>query len=111
MARVELVLGIVVLLLWVYALVSLVLTPEHEVRGVPKWAWLVLIVLLPLLGAVLWIGVGRSRGAGIPRLRSAAPPPVGPRTYQAMTADERIRRLEEDLARLEQEGREGEARA
>ena len=103
MQRVELVLGLVVLALWIYSLVSCILTPESQVRGVPKALWLVVIVLLPLLGSVLWLGVGRERG--VPRVRpvggSVAQP--APRGYSALPGDERIRRMEEDLARLERE--------
>ena len=106
MQRVELVLGLAVLALWIYSLVSCVLTPESQVRGVPKTLWLVGIVLLPLLGSVLWLGVGRERGTGrLPRARPAAgfAGPSGPRGYAALTADERIRRMEEELRRLENE--------
>lgn len=100
--RVELVLGIVVAIAWIYSIVTCVLTPDDEVRGVPKWAWLILIVLLPLLGSVLWIGVGRQRVARAPR--TVQPPTVSTgRSYSTLASDERIRRMEEDLARLEQE--------
>ena len=104
MARIELVVALVVLVLEVYAIVNCILTPEDQVKGVPKVLWLVLIVLLPLLGSVLWLGVGRERvGAAPPRRPVASPPAVSPSGYAAMTAEERIRRMEEDLARLERE--------
>ena len=106
MYRVELVLGLVVVAAWIYSVVTCVLTPDSEVRGIPKFAWLILIVLLPLLGSVLWIGVGRTRMPRAPRFAGpgpAAPGLAAPRTYSALTADERIRRMEEDLARLERE--------
>lgn len=105
MARVELVFGIVVAIAWIYSLVTCVLTPENEIRGIPKWGWLILIVLLPLLGAVLWIGVGRERRPAGPRGYGAAAQNTvaPPRTYGALASDERIRRMEEDLARLERE--------
>lgn len=106
-ARVEMVLGFVVLLVWVYSIITCVLTPEHQVRGLPKWAWLVLVVLLPVLGSVLWLGVGRYGSPRLPHARAVRP---APRTYQAMTADERIRRMEEDLARLDGEGEQGRGR-
>lgn len=108
MARVETVLGIVVLIVWIFSIVSCALTPESQVRGIPKWGWLILIVLLPLLGSVLWLAVGRTSGSPLPRLRPAAPSAPAPRTYQAMTGDERIRRMEEDLARLERESDRGD---
>jgi phospholipase D-like protein len=110
-ARIELVVALVVLALELYSIVSCILTPDTKVRGVPKPIWLILIVLIPLLGSVLWLGLGRDRVGGVPQ-RNAAPvqPAVGPSGYSALTSDERIRRLEEDLRRLEREsGEDGAA--
>ena len=111
MARIELVVALVVLVLALYAFVNCILTPDAQVKGVPKVLWLVFIVLLPLLGSVLWLGVGRGRLAPAPSPRpEARPPVVSPSGYAAMTGEERIRRMEEDLARLEREsGEDGAA--
>ena len=111
MARIELVVALVVLVLELYAIVNCILTPDSQVKGVPKVLWLVLIVLLPLLGSVLWLGVGRDRTAPAPGGRPVgSAPAVSPSGYAAMTAEERIRRMEEDLARLEHEsGEDGPA--
>jgi hypothetical protein len=110
-ARIEVLVGLLVLVLEIYAIANCILTPPSEVRGVPKAVWLIFIVLLPLLGSVLWLGVGRdraSRPARMPRpeYRSDVPPPEVGRGYAALTSDERIRRMEEDLARLEREADE-----
>jgi hypothetical protein len=48
------------LLLGIYALVDCVQTPAAEIRGLPRLAWLPLIVV-PLLGPALWLTVGRRR--------------------------------------------------
>ncbi|HEY0373265.1 MAG TPA: PLDc N-terminal domain-containing protein [Amnibacterium sp.] len=111
MARIELVVALIVLVLELYSIVNCILTPDAQVKGIPKALWLVLIVLLPLLGSVLWLGVGRDRGVPAPRRGPmVAPPAVPPSGYAAMTAEERIRRMEEDLARLEREsGEDGAA--
>jgi hypothetical protein len=110
-ARIELVVALVVLVLELYAIVNCILTPDEQVKGVPKVLWLVLIVLLPLLGSVLWLGVGRDRVVPAPVRRPVvSPPAVSPSGYAAMTAEERIRRMEEELARLEREsGEDGAA--
>jgi hypothetical protein len=110
-ARIELVVALVVLVLELYSIVNCILTPDEQVKGVPKVLWLVLIVLLPLLGSVLWLGVGRDRVVPAPVRRPVvSPPAVSPSGYAAMTAEERIRRMEEELARLEREsGEDGAA--
>jgi Phospholipase_D-nuclease N-terminal len=59
MARVLLVLLAVGLA--VYALVDLASSDEDERGGIPKWLWVVLIVLLPFVGAIAWILVRRSQ--------------------------------------------------
>jgi hypothetical protein len=108
-ARIELFVALVVLVLEIHSLITCILTPESEVRGLPKALWIVLIVLLPLLGSALWLGVGRpARARRVPRpaTPSAGAPAVPPPGYSALPADERIRRREEDLRRLEQESGE-----
>jgi Phospholipase_D-nuclease N-terminal len=120
-ARVEVVVGLVVLVLEVYCLLNCILTPAAQARGLPKALWLILIVLLPLLGSVLWVVLGRRQvaSAALPALPELPAPPAAPPAaahryprYAAMTIDERIRRLEEDLARLELESSEdGDAAA
>ena len=107
MARIELVVALVVLLLELYSLVTCILTPDAQVKGVPKLVWLLVIVLIPLLGSVLWLGVGRDRSVP-PRNAAPAPaqPVAGSSGYSALTSEERIRRMEEDLRRLERESGE-----
>lgn len=65
----------------VYALVDLASSDERRRGGIPKWLWVVLIVLLPYLGPVAWILVGRaaSRGPGGTGVgRAGGPAGTGP---------------------------------
>lgn len=53
--------------LMVYALVDAWSADEDERGGLPRWLWVILIVLLPLLGPISWIVVrasARRSGAG-----------------------------------------------
>jgi hypothetical protein len=43
----------------VYALIDAILTPSGFARTLPKWLWLLLIVVVPGLGAVAWLIAGR----------------------------------------------------
>jgi hypothetical protein len=53
------VLGVLALLLTAYCLLDVVTSPAPAVQGVPKPLWAVAVVLLPVVGPVLWLAVGR----------------------------------------------------
>jgi hypothetical protein len=58
---------LVVVGLMAYALTDVWGADEDERGGLPRWLWVLLIVLLPLLGAISWIVVraaARRSGAG-----------------------------------------------
>ena len=60
--------AIVLVGLTLYALFEALMTPAHEVRSLPKWGWVAVVVLLPLVGPLLWLVLGRARvarGAGL----------------------------------------------
>ncbi len=49
--------------LLIYAIVDCIQTPVP--RNLPKWAWLVVIIVLPLFGSIAWLLLGRpDRRAG-----------------------------------------------
>jgi hypothetical protein len=56
------------LVLFVFALVDCIQTDESLVRNLPKAAWILLIVLVPLVGSIAWLAAGRptadQRGQG-----------------------------------------------
>lgn len=50
----------------VYAFVDCARTPQEGVQRLPKWAWLLLIVLFapsPIV-SIAWLTIGRQRGRG-----------------------------------------------
>jgi hypothetical protein len=67
--------GLVTLVLLVYAVVDLTRTPGAQVRTLPKPLWYLVLVGLPLLGAVAWLLAGRPRRGGA---AEAPTPPVRP---------------------------------
>ena len=42
-----------------YGLIDCILIPAALARSLPKWVWLIVIVLVPFLGAVAWLITGR----------------------------------------------------
>jgi hypothetical protein len=60
------------IVLAIFAIVDCVQTPDDEVRGLPRFAWLVLIVLIPIAGPIAWLLAGTHR-AGAEGQRQAWP--------------------------------------
>ncbi|MDO8108065.1 PLD nuclease N-terminal domain-containing protein [Isoptericola sp. b441] len=58
-------LAIIELVLMIYALVHCVQAGD-AVRNLPRWAWVVLIVLVPMVGAIVYLIAGRPT-SGAPR--------------------------------------------
>ena len=60
-------LGLIYLVILVIALIDIITTDDGCVRGMPKVAWVVLVVVLPLIGALLWLAFGRPAADEHPR--------------------------------------------
>lgn len=85
--------------LTVFALADCVQTEDEKIKGLPRWAWIVLIVLIPWVGPITWLFVGkeRSTGSGPQRRRGPVAPDEDP---------DFLRRLDEDIRRERRERRE-----
>lgn len=105
MPKVLLIMALVATAFWVFTIVDCAVQPAIRHRGVPKPVWLVIVVLLPVLGGILWFVVGRSResAAALRRAPDDDPEFLG-KIGTISDQDERIRRLEEELAQLDAEG-------
>ena len=104
MVRVLLPVLLLLIAFWVYSIVDCALLSPTRHRGVSKPVWILIVVLLPVLGGILWFIVGRGRQRTAPV--STAPDDdleflgsIGSISDQ----DERIRRLEAELAALDAE--------
>ncbi len=69
------VLVLVGLVLVVYGVLSVVTTPADQVQHLPRPAWLLLVVLLPVVGTITWLRNGRRPGTGSALLPAAVPAP------------------------------------
>lgn len=76
--------SILVIALMIGALVDLIRRDDTQVKFLPKIVWIIVVILLPLIGSILWFGLGREygdAGIAIPRMRRAprtAPAPAPP---------------------------------
>lgn len=53
-----------------YTLLDAVRTPAHEARTLPKWLWVLVTLLFPVVGPLMWLILGRPKAqpaAGAPR--------------------------------------------
>lgn len=88
----------VVLLIMVAALVDII--PRHDAKHLPKIVWIVLVVLMPFVGSLLWFALGRE-WASAPRWR--APEASAPATVVGSVPPAPPRSTEEQLAALDRE--------
>jgi hypothetical protein len=103
-ARLLFILVPVAIAFWVYSIVDCAMQPPTRHRGVSKPAWLVIAILLPVLGGILWFVIGRGRGSSVAAVRAPDDDPAFLRGLGSSSEqDERIRRLEEELAQLDAE--------
>lgn len=104
--------GALLLAFWIYTFLDCLRTDSSQSRGLPKGVWILVIIVLPIIGGILWLTIGRS-GAGGPggRANATVNRPVYPdddlaflRSVDTEKArEQRIRELEEKLASLDDE--------
>ncbi len=99
---------------WLYCLTDAILTPASECRGVPKPAWIVIITLTFIGGAIAWLIVRQparnssALPAPTPRWDLARPDDLGNdhfRPERWTDADEAVARHPAGRARVAQGGR------
>jgi hypothetical protein len=103
MVRLFLILVAITVVLTIFAVVDAAVADRTRVRGLPRPAWFIVIVFIPLVGALLWFFVGRPRRADGGRAdkprrqaggnpRRSSPRPSGPDDDPDF-----LRRLQRDL--------------
>ncbi|MEZ0164936.1 PLDc N-terminal domain-containing protein [Kineococcus sp. LSe6-4] len=68
---------VLVLALTVWCLVSIAQAPEGTLRNLPRWAWVLLVLLVPLVGGIAYVVAGRPTDQP-PRPHGSRPAPRGP---------------------------------
>jgi uncharacterized small protein (DUF1192 family) len=104
-ARLLIIGGFLAAVFWVFSIVDCAVQPATRHRGVRKGVWILIVVLLPVIGGILWFVIGRRRknDPGPTRLVAPDDDPMFLRGISKTEQDARIARLEEELARLDAE--------
>ncbi len=104
MTRVLIVLLVIAIAFTIYTFVDVLLTERSRVRAFPKALWAVVVLLLPVIGGLLWLFVGKARRVAGSTRRPVAPDD-DPSFLNSLNHDEIAKRAEQDerLRRLEQE--------
>jgi len=58
--------GLLLLALWLFCLVDVIVSDDHACRNLPKMVWFVVVLILPDVGSLLWLILGRPQGARLP---------------------------------------------
>ena len=121
MGRVYMFIFVVELILTITALISCLSAEDGAVRALPRIAWVIIILLFPVVGAVVYFAVGRPvtaarrtnvwrPGSGFPEANRPKPtraPDDDPEFLESIgrassrSDEELLRRWEEDLRRRE----------
>lgn len=56
--------GFLLIALWLYCIFDVIATDEILVRSLPKMAWLFIVIILPDIGSIAWLALGRPQFAG-----------------------------------------------
>ncbi|HKU36231.1 MAG TPA: PLDc N-terminal domain-containing protein [Paenarthrobacter sp.] len=96
---------VLVLVVFVYALIDVIRTDSRSTRGISKPAWIVVMVVLPVLGAVLWFIFGRPYGRPSARPVRSYPtaPDDDPEFLRNLESRRRNQAEEERLKKLKAE--------
>lgn len=110
------ILGLIFILIWAYAILDVITTDSSDCRNLPKFAWLIIVILLPEIGSLAWFLAGRPQRVRYRPASTAAPMGIedrpdwparadeilnGPSKEEIRkAADERTRKLREWEARL-----------
>jgi hypothetical protein len=108
MVRFDLIIGFIELALLIFCLVDVISIYESRIKTLNKIAWVFIIILVPVVGPILWLVIGKDRSHDRPAERARDARPVAPdddpeflRNADLHESQEaRIRRLEAELKAL-----------
>lgn len=100
-------LGLFLLVLWIFCIVDVIMTDESRVRNMPKLVWLLVVLLLPDIGSILWLVAGHpwEQRAATSRIAQEFPEYDRPGRHVAANPDDDAEFLRGLRARAEEQRR------
>lgn len=100
-----LIMSVVLLALVVGALVDIITRPEGQVKHLPKVGWIILVILLPVIGSLVWFMAGHDYTAAGEYVSFGDPRRREPRDTgrPSLAGDRGFRTTEQELADLDAE--------
>ena len=102
LVRVLFALAVIAVAIDIYTIADIALTNRNRLRSLNKFVWIVVVILIPVVGAILWFVLGKSRASNVNNVLGADDDP----NFQSPgseTSRDRIARLEDELRRLDDE--------
>jgi hypothetical protein len=80
MIKIDVFAAMVGIVLFLYALIDCAKTEQNQVRGIPKWAWLVLLIVsnVGVLVPIAWLIWGRPKNLNSARRQNRKPRVIPP---------------------------------
>lgn len=107
MSRALILAVVLIVVLTVYATVDCAMSDARRAKVLQKPVWLVVILLLPVIGPLLWMFVGKMHRKEFRASTQPAAPDADPAYLEQLRADRehdaRIRALEEEMRKLDEE--------
>lgn len=108
------VLSALILLVTIVALFDVISRDDSAIRGLPKLVWVILIILVPIAGSIVWFLVGREPGTRTerpailqqrPQTNSAPPIFNAPGRNDSRSTEEQLAALDREIAEYEEKER------
>ena len=107
-------LSLLVIALMIGALIDIITREDAQVKFLPKMVWIIIVILLPLIGGILWFAIGREyseAGIRMPRMQRRAQHPSPPPAAAAPSRPADRRTTEQQIEDLDREIEEWKLRA
>jgi len=90
---------------YIYCIIDVLRTRSGETRSLPRWVWLILVILVPLIGGLLWLLLGKvwnSPGSNRRRRRGPVAPDDDPAFLKKIGDDAWSQRMKQRRGKDEQ---------